>query len=546
MMKPESMRIPMETRMVAQAAFAKGNRYMRMRDVLGELYSDEQFAAIFPERGQPAESPGRLALVTVMQFAEGLSDRQAADAVRARIDWKYALGLALTDTGFHYSVLSEFRTRLITGQAEEQLLNAMLSVFKSQGLLRLRGRQRTDSTHILAAIRVLNRLECVCETLRHTLETLATVAAEWLRSWVPIPWFERYAQRFEDYRLPAGREERYQLAEQSGADGFQLLQAIYKSTTMAWLYEVPAVQILRQIWVQQFSRTDQEVTWRSAEDLPPAALLISSPHDAQARYSQKRSTEWTGYKVHVTETCDTELPHVITDVTTTPATTSDFAMTPVIQDHLAVRDLLPGEHIVDSGYVSASHLVTSQSQHGIDLIAPVPEEPSWQAKAGQGFASSQFRIDWEQKQAICPQGHTSLQWMPGHDRHAHDIINIRFARADCLACPVRELCTHSASQPRMITIRTRPLFEALQLARQRQTSPDFKQRYNARAGIEGTLSQAVRVTDLRRSRYIGLAKTHLQHVLMAAAINLNRVTDWLAETPLSQTRHSRFAAIASA
>ncbi len=398
----------------------------------------------------------------------------------------------------------------------------------------------------MAAIRVLNRLECVCETLRCTLETLAIVAADWLRSWMPAIWFERYGHRFEDYRLPAGREERYQLAEQIGADGFQLLEAIYASTPMAWLREVPAVQILRQVWVQQFSRNEQAVTWRSAEDLPPAALLISSPHDTEARYSKKRSTEWTGYKVHVTETCDTDLPHVITNVETTPATTSDFVMTPVIQDHLAARDLLPGEHIVDSGYVTASHLVTSQSEHGIDLVAPAPGEASWQAKAGQGFAGSQFLIDWEQKQVTCPQGHVSVLWMPGHDRHDHDVINSRFAHADCLACPVRELCTHSASQPRMITIRTQPLFEALQVARQRQATPEFKQRYNARAGIEGTLSQAVRITDLRRSRYIGLAKTHLQHVLIAAAINLNRVAEWLAEAPRSQTRRSRFAAIAHA
>jgi transposase len=543
-MKPESMTTPMETQMVAQAAFPTGNRYMRMRDALGELYSDEQFASLFPERGQPAESPGRLALVTVMQFAEGLSDRQAADAVRARIDWKYALGLALTDTGFDYSILSEFRTRLIAGGAEQQLLDAMLTVFKTRGLLKLRGKQRTDSTHILAAIRVLNRLECVSETLRHTLETLAIVAEDWLRAWVPTVWFERYAHRFEDYRLPAGREERYQLAEQIGADGFQLLEAIYASTIMPWLCEVPAVQILRRIWVQQFSRIDQVVTWRSAENLPPGALLIVSPHDTDARFGKKRNTEWMGYKVHVTETCDADLPHMITDVETTPATTSDFVMTPVIQDKLAAHDLLPGEHIVDSGYVSAINLVTSQSQHDIDLVAPAPGDPSWQAKAGQGFAASQFEIDWDQMQATCPQGHVSVLWMPGHDRHDYDIVNIRFAQADCFACPVRELCTHSASQPRMLAIRAQPLFEALQIARQREASAKFKQQYNARAGIEGTLSQAVRITDLRRSRYVGLAKTHLQHVLIAAAINLARIADWFAETPRSQTRRSHFAAMA--
>ena len=257
-----------------------------------------------------------------MQFAEGLSDRQGADAVRARIDWKYALGLALTDTGFDYSVLSEFRTRLMAGAAEQQLLDtmltALLTAFKARGLMKGRGKQRTDSTHVLAAIRVLNRLECVCETMRHALETLAVVAPDWLQGWVPPLWFERYAQRFEEYRLPPGRDERYQLAEPVGADGFHLLEAIYESESARWLYEVPAVQILRRVWIQQFSRGDQGVQWREAEDLPPASLLISSPHDVEARYSRKRSTEWTGYKVHVSETCDAATPHLITDVETTP------------------------------------------------------------------------------------------------------------------------------------------------------------------------------------------------------------------------------------
>jgi transposase len=543
MIKPESMPIPEETQRVARAAFPNGNRYMRMRDAFSELYSDEQFSELFPNRGQPAESPGRIALVTVMQFAEGLSDRQAADAVRARIDWKYALGLSLTDTGFDYSVLSEFRTRVIAGAVEQQLLDTMLTAFKAHGLIKVRGKQRTDSTHVLAAMRVLNRLECVCETMRHALETLAVIAPDWLQGWVPTIWYERYAQRFEEYRLPPGRDERYQLAEQVGRDGFQLLQAIYESGPTCWLYEVPAVQTLRCVWIQQFSRCDQVVKWRAAEDLPPASLLISSPHDVEARYSRKRSTEWTGYKVHVSEMCDADMPHLITDVETTPATTSDFEMTPIIQEQLAQRDLRPVKQVMDAGYVSADHLVTSRSKHDIDLIAPAPDDPSWQARAAQGFDIAHFSIDWDEQQATCPQGHVSTQWMPGKDRHDHNIIKIRFAQADCQACPTRALCTHSANLPRMLAVRERPLFEALQTARQREATPEFKQEYNARAGIEGTFSQAIRIADLRRSRYIGLAKTHLQHVLTAAAINLTRVADWLAEVPRSLTRRSHFAAL---
>src|SRR5215510_9137947 len=134
---------------------------MQVADRLGTIDQDAQFAALFPRRGQPAEAPARLALVTVLQFAEGFSDRQAADAVRGRIDWKYILGLELTDPGFDHTVLSEFRTRLLTGGAERLLLDTLLTRLRAQGLLKPRGRQRTDSTHILAAIRVLNRLERV-------------------------------------------------------------------------------------------------------------------------------------------------------------------------------------------------------------------------------------------------------------------------------------------------------------------------------------------------------------------------------------------------
>jgi len=177
--------IPEDTARVAHAAFPKGSTYLRMRDALGPIYTDAAFADLFPRRGQPAESPAHLALVTIMQFAEGLSDRQAADAVRSRIDWKYALGLELTDPGFDASVLSEFRGRLLTGDVTQLLLERMLDRLYACGLLKKRGRARTDSTHILAAIRALNRLECVGETLRHALNTLATVAPDWLGSRAP-------------------------------------------------------------------------------------------------------------------------------------------------------------------------------------------------------------------------------------------------------------------------------------------------------------------------------------------------------------------------
>ena len=170
--------IPAETVRVARAAFPKGTVATRLRDEFSALYQDEDFRDLYPTRGQPGLAPWRLALVTVLQFSEHLSDRQAADAVRARIDWKYALGLELTDAGFHFSVLAEFRARLVADDAGHLLLER----FKARGLVKARGKQRTDSTHVLAAVHDLHLLELVAETLRAALDDLAAIAPDWLRA----------------------------------------------------------------------------------------------------------------------------------------------------------------------------------------------------------------------------------------------------------------------------------------------------------------------------------------------------------------------------
>ena len=173
--------IPEETVRVAHAAFPQGNVFMRMRDALGPIYCHPPFARLFSQTGQPAEAPARLALALVLPFAEGLANRQAANAVRSRIDWKYALGLELTDPGFDDSVLSEFRTRLIAGEGEHLRLETMLMSLQERGLLNGRGTPRTDSTQSLAAIRTLTRLAWVGETMRFALNRLAAVAPAWLQ-----------------------------------------------------------------------------------------------------------------------------------------------------------------------------------------------------------------------------------------------------------------------------------------------------------------------------------------------------------------------------
>jgi len=339
--------VPEETARIARAAFPKGNVYLRLRDEIGSLYTDEAFADLFPAHGQPAEAPWRLAVITILQFAESLSDRQAADAVRARLDWKYLLGLPVEDAGFDASVLCEFRARLLAGGAEHRLLDLMLERFHDHKLLKARGRQRTDSTHVLSAVRALNRLQCVGETMRHALNSVAVAAPEWLRPRIRSEWIERYDHQLDEYRLPKKEAERAALAELIGADGFELLDAIYTPEAPSWLWEVPAVETLRRVWLQQYYAPDAgPIRWRSSVDSPPAHLLINSPYDPEARYGAKRDLTWVGYKVHLTETCDPDEPHVVTHVETTPATTHDGQVVEAIHADLARKELLPREHIV--------------------------------------------------------------------------------------------------------------------------------------------------------------------------------------------------------
>ena len=208
--------VPEETACVARAAFPKGNTYLKMREELGTIFEDEAFAALFPTRGKPAFSPWRLALVTVMQFAEGLSDRQAADAVRARIDRKFAPSLELTDPGFDASVLCEFRSRLVERGAQELPFDLLLGCLRERGLLKARGRQRTDSTHVLADVRDLNRLELVNETVRLALNALAVSAPGWLRERAEPEWATRYAKPIDAGRLPSGKKKRTAEAEGIG------------------------------------------------------------------------------------------------------------------------------------------------------------------------------------------------------------------------------------------------------------------------------------------------------------------------------------------
>jgi transposase len=534
--------IPETTARVARAAFPKGCLAMRVRDELGVVFQDSDFAAAFPTRGGPGLAPGMLAVVSVMQFAERLTDRQAADAVRGRIDWKYLLGLELEDEGFHFSVLSGFRERLVEHSHEQVVLDRLLARLSELGFLRAGGRVRTDATHVLALVRDLNRLEFCTETLRRALEALTVAAPDWLRAAgvVDVSWQQRYGQRADSYRLPKGEVERGAFAVQVGTDGFALLEALHRADAPQWLRELPAVRVLRQAWIQQYHRgghNGEGVRWREGKDLPPGRDRLINPHDPDARCSVKRGTVWDGYKVHYSETCEDDLPHLVVNVATTHAAVDDSRLIETVHANLEERGVKPGEHLVDGGYTSAAIILSARAQ-GVDLVGPLPPASDRQTRAGEGFALTDFEIHWDEQYAVCPKGARSRYWgstrMDGHPRTV-----VIFPEWDCRNCKVRTSCTSGFT--RRLTLHPRDEHELLQCQRAEQETEAWKQRFNKRAGVEGTISQAVRGIGIRRSRYRGQAKTGLAHVFSAAAINLHRIDAHLTGHPAGTTRRTHFA-----
>jgi transposase len=540
-LRPEPLPpIPAVTAAAVRAAFPKGNLYVDLRAEFGPLYTDQLFADLYPPEGRPVEvAPWRLALVVVMQYMEGLTDRQAADAVRRCMDWKYALSLDLHDPGFDFTLLHDFRERLVAHEAGQRFLDTFLTTCKARGWIKARGAQRTDSTHVLAAIRTLHRLECVLEAMHYALNQLSAADPTWVQQHVPLDWYTRYGLRADQMRLPKEESKREALARQVGWDGYQLLDAVWAATSAPYLRTLPAVEALRQIWVQQYYRCSipglAEVRWRTTEEQPPAAVRITSPYELEARYCTKRDTQWVGYKLHLTETCEPAHPDLITQVLTTPSTTPDCTMGPPIIQDLAARDLLPGTHLLDSGYVDADFLVTAQ-QHQVDVVGPPFGSYRWQHKIAQGYDLQAFVLDWDAHQARCPQGHTSVKWTPGHDVSGDPVFRIRFDKATCRACPTRHVCTTAKEAPRQLTVRPQAHHEAMQAARQRQETPEFKEKYALRSGVESSLSQGIRRFAVRQSRYRGLARTHLQQLLTATAMNIVRVIAWLKGTPLGERR----------
>jgi hypothetical protein len=427
---------------------------------------------------------------------------------------------------------------------------------------------------VIAAVRDLNRLELAGESVRAAAEALAAAAPDWLAGVIDAAeWARRYGARIDSWRLPTSATKRAELAGADGHDAVTLLRAVYGERAPDWLRELPAVDVLRRVLVQNYlittdARGREVIRMREAEvdGLPLGRARISSPYDLDARWAAKgEELFWHGYKMHLTETCGDfpidepgendpeknepaedgpagQRPNLIVAVATTDATVPDAKMLQPIHAALADRHLLPGEHYLDSGYPSAAEVLRSARRWGITLVSPLLSDSSPQARAGAGYDRAHFTIDFDEKQAICPQGQTSARWHPVTQRGTAAVV-IQFAAGTCRPCPVRDRCTRSTSprHGRQLTVRPREVHQAQTAARAEQATADWRTRYATRAGVEGTIAQAITVTGARRARYRGLPKTRLQHVYSAVALNLIRLDAYWNGHPLDRTRTSHLS-----
>jgi transposase len=504
--------IPPDTAHVGGDILAEDDPYRLVGDGVNNLLCLENFRDLYSKLGRGAVCPIILSLITVFQFLENIPDRVAARWVVTRIDWKYALHLPLSWLGFHFSDLSNFRQRLLEHGAEALVFEQVLKWVRSCGFLKKYGKQRSDSSHIVGCVEQLSRLELVWETLRLALRAVKTSAPAWYEQTIPAAFHEVYAERQSDWRL--SDEEAALALEKAGSDGFWLLDHLTESPQ--GVLDLPEVATLRTVWEQQFVRQTESEKVIVRQPPIKGKELIVSPHDPEARWAEKRGQDWVGYRLEVTETAEDEVGvQFITDIDVVAANTGDNEAVDGIQERLIARELKPQEQYTDQGFTSGANLAHS-AQRGIELVGPVPTNPGHKP---QGYQQSDFQLDFEAQQAVCPQGRCAVVWRERPEPDGRVGIEIGF-REQCAGCPVRAQCA-SGQSGRTLTIS--PYHEELSRRRLEQETRVFKERMKRRAAIEGTISELTRKHGARRARYRGTVKVRLQMLFTGAATDLKRL-----------------------
>ena len=504
--------------------FGATDRYRLFRErILPKLFSlRDRLESLYCENnGRPAVDPVLLAGVTLLQFMQRVADRVAAEQVVYHLGWKYALDLELSDRGFHPTVLVYFRDRLEEKKRERMIFDEILELLIEIGLVKRKGKQRLDSTHVLGYVKDMSRLECAVETLRLALEALAKALGTterpefWERLWA------LYVQSQLGWRLSkAEREDRYR---RCGQDMEELLGWVEVKRTK--LEELSAVKLLRRVFGEQFEVVEGKVEPKGKR----AAWAVQNPHDPEAHFADKRKTQWVGYKVHVVETVEPERQakvkgepgeHFITEIITTEAAQDEMAGFIEALERQEQHAIKPQAIYADAGYITEKTLTQAQ-QDGVELIGPTRPDPH-----PGPYNSAAFSVDLEQREAICPQGNKSTQWSRIRDRYmGTEYYRIEWA-SPCDSCPVKTQCTRSKNGRRLLVVGLR--HDLVQKRRAEMKEHDFSKKMHPRNGIEGTLSELVRGYGLRQTKYRGLKRIGLSHYMMGAACNVKRYLNLLA------------------
>jgi transposase len=516
-----SREIPIDTAKIGQKVLTEENIYRQIGDRFHEILPEEEvFEELYETTGRGAISPLLLALVTVFQMMEKVPDRVAAAWVASRIDWKYAMHLPLGYAGFHFTDLLAFRKRLLEHNQERLVFEQVLLKLNGLGLIKKRGKMRTDASHILGVVERLSQFELVMESLRVALKAVMEVAQDWAKQVLPAAFCEVYSQQQSEYGLSES-QMRTQLV-QAGQDGFWFLTQIDKSAPTL-VGQLPEVEVLRKVLQQQFP---EGPGGPPVKQRPTGKQVIESPHEPEVRYGTKRGNGWLGYKMQVTETCDNDQPHLIVDLEATGALDNDSPELPKIQARLETQQTLPGEQYVDQGYMSGYHLADS-AELGI-LLMGVPLNDT---QGPEGFRQTDFHIDEAAQQVTCPAEHTNALWSEkyDHDRQETQFV-VRFAAKTCQQCHFFGHCT-SSSQGRSLTLH--PHRDVLAARRAEAQTKEFLQKLHLRAGIEATISELVRGYGFRSARYRGLSKLRLQAYFTAVAVNFKRLERWWSQSQLT-------------
>ena len=475
-------------------------------------------AAYSANNGRPGIEPVTLLGVSVLQYLEGMPDRQAVEQLRYHAGWNLALNRTIGQEVFHPTVLVYFRQRMIEHKLSEVIFSTILQTLIAEGLVERSGRQRIDSTQMFGLVAQMSRTENVRETLRLALKELDEVSLNKPEWWTSL--WERYICNKLDYRL-SGQQLKERMI-QSAVDGLQILTWL-KGLDHPKVAEGPQVKLLARVLEENFTWTEGAKPMER-EAQPPGA--VHNPHDPQAEWAAKgkgkHRKEHIGYKIQVAESVQGErlAPNeptrsFLTGILTQPATASDKAGAELVEKQQEQNGLeKPSELYVDAAYLSTEKLIEAKKE-GRQIIGPVPRGP---VKEGR-FSVDDFEVNVEQQQVRCPGQHLSNRCIRIANHTGE--VTYRFEWVGlCQSCPLKSKCIGKHLKHRSITVSEN--HAVLQERRREQQTEGFRKKMQQRNAIEGTQSELVRAHGIRRARYRGFKKVEWQNFLAGAACNAKR------------------------